>query len=89
METVFSVGSAQRLYKEDPRPAEVIELRFEKPACQDVSSKAEQLRDGTELGIRGTERGQLSSQSGCEEKTLCVLRLQWETGIIASINIRY
>jgi hypothetical protein len=22
METVFSVGSAQRLYKEDPRPAE-------------------------------------------------------------------
>jgi hypothetical protein len=27
METVFSLGSAPRLYNEDPRPAERIELR--------------------------------------------------------------
>jgi hypothetical protein len=29
METVFSVGSAPRLYNEDPRPAESLEMAVE------------------------------------------------------------
>jgi hypothetical protein len=56
LETVFSVGSAPRLYNEHSRPAE----RITEKRCQRDSSQLS-------VGIEGTEKGFYTG--GCDKRT--------------------